>query len=82
MFRTGLIACAAAALATGAQAQVPTERATTPPRAGPSLALALEAVQAAVSACAAKDYNGQSIDGLPALPLPLPARENAPVPTP
>ncbi len=24
--------------------------------------------------CAAKDYNGQSMDGLPALPLPLPPR--------
>ncbi len=31
-----------------------------------------------VAYCASKEFNGESIDGLPALPLPLPPREPAP----
>jgi uncharacterized protein GlcG (DUF336 family) len=43
-------------VASVAHAQAVTERATTPPRGGPPLALALEAVQTAEAACHAKGY--------------------------
>ena len=47
MFKSALTAFAALFVASVANAQEVTERATTPPRGGPRLALALEAVQTA-----------------------------------
>ena len=56
MFQSVLTAFAALAVASVANAQAVTERATTPPRGGPPLALALEAVQTAEAACRVKGY--------------------------
>jgi len=56
MFKSAATVLATLSLAGIAYAQAVTERATTPPRGGPPLALALEAVQAAEAACHAKGY--------------------------
>ena len=56
MFKSAVTAIAALSVASVANAQAVTDRATTPPRGGPSLALALEAVQTAEAACHAKGY--------------------------
>ena len=56
MSKSALTAFAALSVASVADAQEVTERATTPPRGGPRLVLALEAVQTAEAACQAKGY--------------------------
>ena len=54
--KTAVTAIATLAFTGLANAQAVTERATTPPRGGPPLALALEAVQTAETACHAKGF--------------------------
>ena len=56
IFKSAVSAIATLSLASIAYAQAVTERATTPPRGGPPLALALEAVQTAEAACHARGY--------------------------
>jgi hypothetical protein len=56
IFKSAAAALTSLCVASVANAQAVTERAATPPRGGPPLALALEAVQTAEGACHAKGY--------------------------
>lgn len=62
MLKFAPFAAALVAFSSAAQAQAVADRPVpTPPRGGPTLALALEAVQTALSACEAKNYKASAL---------------------